>query len=69
MRGLQRSKDFSFQTEVARLAESLLEAALLAKRRTWEERLRRRFALMRADSVAWSRAATGKVYRLLRDRV
>jgi glycosyltransferase involved in cell wall biosynthesis len=67
-RGLQRSKDFSFHTEVLRLAESFLEAAFLGKR-PWEERLRRRFALMRADGIAWSRAATGKVYRLLRDRV
>jgi glycosyltransferase involved in cell wall biosynthesis len=67
--GLERTKSFSFQAEVARLAESFVEVASLAKRRNWEARLQRRLALLRADSIAWSRAATGKVYRFLRDRV
>jgi glycosyltransferase involved in cell wall biosynthesis len=68
-RGLERVKCFSFQTEVMRLADSLVQTASLAKRWTWDGRLRRRFALMRSDGLVHSRTAAGSVYRFLRDRV
>jgi glycosyltransferase involved in cell wall biosynthesis len=68
-RGLERAKSFSFQAEVTRLADNFVQTAALAKRWTWDQRLRRRFALLRSDSRTFSRAATGKLYRFLRDRV
>lgn len=68
-RGLERAKSFSFQTEVTRLAEIFVQTASLAKKRTWDEHLRRRFAFLRSDSVIWSRAAAGRIYRSLRNRV
>ena len=68
-RGFERAKTFSFQTEVKRLADSFVQTASLAKRLSWDERLGWRFALLRSDSLIYSRAAAGKVYRFLRDRV
>jgi glycosyltransferase involved in cell wall biosynthesis len=68
-RGFERANCFSFQTEVRRLADSFVQTASLAKKWTWDERLRRRFALLRSDSLICSRTAAGRVYRFLRDRV
>jgi glycosyltransferase involved in cell wall biosynthesis len=68
-RGFERAKCFSFQTEVRRLADSFVQTALLAKRLSWNERLRRRLALLRNESLTFSRAAAGRAYRFLRDRV
>jgi glycosyltransferase involved in cell wall biosynthesis len=68
-RGFERARTFSFRTEVQRLADSFIQTASLTKRLTWNERLRRRFALLRSDSLISSRAVGGKVYRFLRDRL
>jgi len=68
-RGFVRARLFSFQTEVTRLADSFVEVASITKRRTWDSRLRGRFALLRGDCMSWSRATTGRVSRFLRDRV
>jgi glycosyltransferase involved in cell wall biosynthesis len=68
-RGFERARSFSFQTEVTRLADSFVEVASFAKRRTWDSRLRGRFALFRGDCISWSRVTTGRVSRFLRDRV
>jgi glycosyltransferase involved in cell wall biosynthesis len=68
-RGFERAKFFSFQTEVTRLADSFVEVASFSKRRTWDNRLRRRFALLGGHCISWSRATTGRVSRFLRDRV
>jgi glycosyltransferase involved in cell wall biosynthesis len=68
-RGFERAKCFSLQTEVMRLAENFVATALLARRWTWEERLRRRLALLRSDRLISSRAAAVRFYRFFRDRV
>ena len=68
-RGFERAKCFSFQSEVERLADSFVATAALAKRWTWDERVRRRFALLQSGSLIRWRAAAGRVYRFLRDRV
>jgi glycosyltransferase involved in cell wall biosynthesis len=68
-RGFERTTCFSLQTEVMRLANNFVQTASLAKRWTWDERLRRRFALLRSDSLNRSRATAGRIYRFLRDRI
>jgi glycosyltransferase involved in cell wall biosynthesis len=68
-RGFERAGSFSFDTEVIRLAETLVRTVLFAKTRKWHERLGRRFALLRIDNANLPRSAAGKVYRFFRDRV
>jgi hypothetical protein len=68
-RGFERAKCFSLQTEVTRLADNFVRTASLAKSLTWQERLRRRLALLRSDRLISSRAAAVRLYRFLRDRV
>lgn len=68
-RGLERAKQFSFDAEITRLAETLIQTATLTKKQTWKERWRRQFSLLRNDGVSWSRAAGGRLYRFVRDRV
>jgi glycosyltransferase involved in cell wall biosynthesis len=68
-RGLERAKLFSFDAEVARLAEKFIQTAAISKKRTWEQRLRQQFALLRSDQLIRSRTAASRLYRFLRDRV
>jgi glycosyltransferase involved in cell wall biosynthesis len=68
-RGFERAKCFSFQTEVMRLADTFIQTTSLAKKWTWDARLRRRFALLQSYSLVCSRTAADSIYRFLRDRV
>ena len=63
-RGSERAKGFSFQAEVAVLAEMFVKV-----KPTWEKRLRRRLALWWANGCVWSRAKATNVYRSFRSLV
>jgi glycosyltransferase involved in cell wall biosynthesis len=63
-RGFRRAKSFSFQTEVALLAEMFVKV-----KPTWEKRLRRRLALSWANGCVWSRAKATNGYRSFRSLV
>jgi hypothetical protein len=63
-RGFRRAKTFSFQAEVALLAEMFVKV-----KPTWEKRLRRRLALWWANGCVWSRAKATNVYRSFRSLV
>jgi glycosyltransferase involved in cell wall biosynthesis len=63
-RGFERAKSFSFQTEVAVLAEMFAKV-----KPSWEKRLRRRLALWWANSCVWWRAKATNVYRSFRSLV
>jgi glycosyltransferase involved in cell wall biosynthesis len=67
--GLERSRKFTLETEVARLAEVFVQTALAARKVEWAERLRRGFSLLRRQSVFWSGAVANRVSRLLLHRV
>jgi hypothetical protein len=63
-RGFVRAKGFSFEAELALLAEMFAKV-----KPTWVKRLRRRLALSWADSCVWSRAKATNVYRFFRSLV
>jgi Glycosyl transferases group 1 len=63
-RGFQRAKDFSFDTELALLAETFVKI-----KPSWEKRLRRRLSLYWAGSKAWLRAKATNIYRYFRGLV
>ena len=62
--GLQRAKIFSFQTEVALLAETLVKM-----KPTWDKVLRRGLVLWCSNGCAWARAKATNVYRSFRNRL
>jgi glycosyltransferase involved in cell wall biosynthesis len=61
--GLERSKDFTLETQVTRLAEVFVQTVLSARKVEWAERLRRGFTLLRRQSVFWHGAAVNRVSR------
>jgi glycosyltransferase involved in cell wall biosynthesis len=63
-RGFERARDFSFDAELALLAEMFVKI-----KPTWETRLRRRLALWLAHFRVWSRAKATNVYRFFRHLV
>jgi glycosyltransferase involved in cell wall biosynthesis len=60
-RGFERAQSFSFQSELAVLAEMFVKV-----KPTWEKRLQRRLALWWANGRVWSRAKATGVYRSFR---
>jgi glycosyltransferase involved in cell wall biosynthesis len=63
-RGFRRADSFSFEGELAVLAEMFARV-----KSTWVRRLRRRLALSWADGCVWARAKATNVYRSFRSLV
>jgi hypothetical protein len=60
-RGFERVKDFSFDSELALLAEVFVKI-----KPSWAKRFRRRLSLWWALGRVWSRAKATNVYRYFR---
>jgi glycosyltransferase involved in cell wall biosynthesis len=67
--GLERSRNFTLETEVTRLAEVFVQTARKTRKVEWAERLRRGFSLLGRQSAFWYSAAANRVFRLLLHRV
>jgi len=68
-RGFQRAQLFSLEAEVARLAGVFQEVIHSTKRRTWPERLARRFAPKRSNGPNQPPTPAARLYRFIRDRI
>jgi hypothetical protein len=60
-RGFERAKEFSFDSELALLAEVFVKI-----KPSWAKRLRRRLSLWWTQGRVWSRAKVTNVYRYCR---